>query len=212
MAVRRRGNKTIVKTLLEKGEINQAEANQLLFNKKRGNMPLSVVEEATRNAVASKPASEEERDWNGKCQEHIVKVFKIPKPLIDNPKSVNRAVEDYFHLVAFDKVKPSVAGLSLALGISRRTLLDWANGTTRISNKEVIDRALQMIEMYDEMSLRDSSNSKANPIGTIFLMKNNYGYADKTEVVHTKEDTGKTEKELKEKYAEAIDVACEDVK
>jgi hypothetical protein len=78
--------------------------------------------------------------------------------------------------------KPSVSGLSLALGITRETLYRWSRGINLKQNQEVTRKAYLLLEsIWEDYML----NGKVHPATGIFLGKNHFGYKDETEVVVT---------------------------
>lgn len=212
MATNKENNTEIVERLLKEKKITQSEFNQLKPRKKGSTIPVSVIKQATKEVVNTQPKTEEDKSWNGICTNHIFKIARIHKPDLESVGSVNRCLEDYFAIVSADKVKPSVCGIAMALGISRTKLIDYASGKTHIATAETMRQALQCLEMFDEMSLRDSTNAKSNPVALMFLMKNNHGYTDKSEVVHSENNMELSDKELQKKYAKEIEIIDADVK
>jgi hypothetical protein len=101
-------------------------------------------------------------------------------------------------------MKPTVMGLCNALGISRDTFNSWCRGDTRNdSHSDTIKKAKNFLE---EMMESYMLNGKINPVSGIFLLKNNFGYQDKTEMVVTPNNPlgNQTDpEELKRKYIEA---------
>lgn len=76
-----------------------------------------------------------------------------------------------------DPVVPTVAGLSLALGMSRQALLDYEKKDEFL---DTVKRAKQRIEASIEQRLFGNSVT-----GVIFNLKNNFGWKDKTETEHS---------------------------
>ena len=103
-------------------------------------------------------------------------------------------------------MKPSVAGLALALDIDRRYLWEIREGK-KGKNPEVADSLKKAMKILDLQMVDYMQNGKINPVSGIFLMKNNFGYADKQEVILTPNsplgDTKDT-KELEERYLDSI--------
>ena len=126
---------------------------------------------------------------NTKYLNHALTMFKWDDPDMESVEQVSTRIADYFDLCAENDMKPSVAGLALAFGVSRETLTRWTNGTgenrSRIlpaGVRHTLKKAYQILnaQMEDYMQ-----NGKINPVAGIFLMKNNMGYQDKQEVVLT---------------------------
>ena len=103
-------------------------------------------------------------------------------------------------------MKPSVAGLALAMDIDRRYLWEIREGR-KGKNPAVADTLKKAMKILDLQMVDYMQNGKINPVSGIFLMKNNFGYADKQEVVVTPNnplgDTKDT-KELEERYIESV--------
>jgi hypothetical protein len=78
------------------------------------------------------------------------------------------------HMVKTVQQDYSVTDLALALDTTRRTLIDYENRDDEFSH--TIKRAKQKIEAYLERKLMLPS-----PTGTIFNLKNNFDWKDKTE-------------------------------
>lgn len=126
---------------------------------------------------------------------------------------VNQRLDDYFMLMGERDVKPTVAGMAMALGIHRRTLWAIANdgqmgGRGNLPNLPAdvthsIKRAYFMMElMWEEYMV----HGKINPVTGIFLAKNNFGYQDKQEMVLTPNtsDTVQSPQELERRYLGAL--------
>lgn len=99
-------------------------------------------------------------------------------------------------------LRQAVSKLGNALGITRQTFNRWCVGEERgKTHREYIQRVRNIME---EMMEGYMLNGKINPVSGIFLMKNNFGYTDKSEVVLTPnspfgENTASPE-ELQQKY------------
>lgn len=121
-----------------------------------------------------------------------IELFNLEKIDLHDEEAVARRLEEYFQIYAKYDTKPTVAGMAMALGMNRRTLIaivnDYATGgagyKTALPHEValVIKKAYSLLEVLWE---NYSSNGKINPVMAIFLAKNNYGYQDKTEYVLT---------------------------
>lgn len=137
---------------------------------------------------------------------HSLRLAELPKVNMNSEKEVAQRVIDYFTICSEDDTKPSVAGLALAMDIDRRRLWEIREGKmgNNIAVSDTLKKAMRILDlqMVDYMQ-----NGKINPVSGIFLMKNNFGYADKQEVVLTPNnplgDTKDT-KELEERYIESV--------
>ena len=108
-------------------------------------------------------------------------------------------------------MKPSVAGLAVALDIDRVYLWMIRSGE-RKGHPEVVNALKKAMKLLDLQMVDYMQNGKINPVSGIFLMKNNFGYADKQEVVVTPSspmgeitDT----KELEDKYRDSVPIEAE---
>ena len=194
---------------------------QALFDKNhRGNKPdLELVQKTWNEAItkANEVKYMDIRDKNGavvgkeaiidyrrKQQNHILKIVQIEAPILSNRTSVINAVQQYFAICLEDGIAYSINGLALALGTTRETLKKWYNGETRVENQDIIQQAFEMVSLQTELDIREG---KGNPVGQIFLGKNDSGYVD--EVKHTISKSkidDIDEKELAEKYIGVIDL------
>lgn len=108
----------------------------------------------------------------------------------------------YFNTCIEKDIKPGVAGLCLALGISRQTWSMWGLGKSR-DYSDIVEQSRLMMESILEQYML---NGKINPVTGIFLLKNNFGYADKSEIVLTPNSNPLGEQRdveaLKQKYLE----------
>lgn len=123
---------------------------------------------------------------NRKYLEHNLKMWDWPSVNMKEPEQVKERIGGYLQLCAEDDMKPSVAGLALAFGVSRNTLWRWSNGidcvTFPTESCDLIKKAYQFLNAQMEDY---AQNGKVNPVTAIFLMKNHFGYADKQELVLT---------------------------
>lgn len=142
---------------------------------------------------------------NTKYLEHSMKLAELPEIDTKDAEQVKKRINEYFKICCKSDMKPSMAGLALAIGVCRQTLWEWANDRTRKGEfGNAIKKAVQMLDlqMVDYMQ-----NGKINPVSGIFLMKNSFGYTDKTEVVVTPNNPLGEEveqKALEQKYMDSV--------
>lgn len=140
---------------------------------------------------------------NTKYLTHALKLANLPKIDTKNVKMLEKRIEKYFLICAEDDFKPSVAGLALAIGTDRRRLWEWSQGE-KSDRTDTVKKAYRILNLMMEEYMQ---NGKINPVSGIFLMKNNFGYADKQEVVLTPNNPfgdAKDIKELEERYIESV--------
>ena len=117
-----------------------------------------------------------------------LQLFNMSKVDLHKPEDVQERLAEYFQIHFDADLKPTVAGMAMALGIDRRRLWEIKANvldrnqdiptTTRDSIKKAYDFMENLWENYMQ-------NGKINPVSGIFLGKNNFGYQDKTEYVVT---------------------------
>lgn len=107
-------------------------------------------------------------------------------PVIDHtdPQQVEDRCIKYFEWCAETGSRPGLAALALALGIERTTLWRYLNGITSPAAAvgPVLKRAYAVMNMLMEEFMM---NGKINVVAGIFILKNNYGYKDQSDVVIT---------------------------
>ena len=106
--------------------------------------------------------------------------------------AVTARINEFFMLYARNDMKPTVAGLGLALnGMDRRRLWEIKTGNYQPRSKledlphEVSDSIKKAYKMMENLWETYMNSGKVNPVSGIFLGKNNFGYQDKTEYVLT---------------------------
>lgn len=140
-----------------------------------------------------------------------VELFNMPEIDKYDPEAVAKRLEDYFNLHAKYDMKPTVAGMAMALGMNRRTLIaivnDYATGST--GYKSALPRSVTLIIKKAYFILENlwenyTTSGKLNPVTAIFLAKNNFHYQDKVEhVVAPEADQDTIDVEaIKQRYIE----------
>ena len=138
-----------------------------------------------------------------------IKLFNMPKVDLHNPEAVAERLTEFFMLYAENDMKPTVAGMGMALGLDRRRLWEikvGAQTTNRwiedlpIEVKDSIKKAYSLMENLWESYM---NSGKINPVSGIFLGKNNFGYQDKQEMVltpNTQNESDFNEDDLRKRY------------
>lgn len=108
-------------------------------------------------------------------------------PAIDTNDAEQVATRiDQYHQFCFDNdIKPDMPGMALALGVSRSTLWKWENGVESDKPQAVRNTLKKGRELNEYLMSQMMQNGKINPVTGIFLLKNNHGYKDQTDVVLT---------------------------
>ena len=138
-----------------------------------------------------------------------MKFFSMPAIDLHDPVAVQERLCEYFQIYAEADLKPTVAGMGMALGLDRRRLWEIktgaaVGGTTKQSlppeTLVLIKKAYEILET----SMENYANAgKINPVMAIFMMKNHFGYQDKTEYVLTpnqKQDSDYDEEDIRKRY------------
>lgn len=111
----------------------------------------------------------------------------------ETAEEMQEIIDEYLQECSDEGVYPTVSMLAYRLDMSRRDLLNYENclenGRLKQCSQEqkeafvhTVKKAKQYIEgCYDNRLI----NGNGNPVGTIFSLKNNYNWVDKTEVEQT---------------------------
>lgn len=152
--------------------------------KKRGNNSPVIG----NNGITTEPGD------NTKYIAVSMELTDLPAIDLHDPKQVKDRLHDYFNIHMKYDMKPTVAGMAMALGngITRQTL--WAIKNDRPSGgagyktalpSEVADSIKKAYLLLENLWENYAQNGKMNPVTSIFLGKNNFGYLDKQEYVLT---------------------------
>lgn len=142
---------------------------------------------------------------NSKYLNHNLQIAMLPSIDTTDEKQVEARIYEYFSICNENDMKPSMAGMALAIGVARQTLWDWSVGNARSgTHHDLVKKAVQMLDaqMVDYMQ-----NGKINPVSGIFLMKNSFGYKDQQEVVVTPQaplGEQTSAEELRDKYIKGL--------
>ena len=118
-------------------------------------------------------------------------LFNLPTIDLKDPVQVRDRLDEFFGIHERYDMKPTVAGMGMALGLDRRRLWEIRTGSYHTSKQlgelptlttDSIKKAYEYMEILWENYMQ---NGKINPVSGIFLGKNNFGYQDKTEYVVT---------------------------
>ena len=118
-----------------------------------------------------------------------MKFFSMPAIDLHDPAAVQERLCEYFRIYGDADMKPTVAGMGMALGLDRRRLWEIKTGNYTSSTpklpretEDLIKKAYEILETTMEAY---ANAGKINPVMAIFMMKNHFGYQDKTEYVLT---------------------------
>lgn len=167
-----------------------------MANKKVGDNPAGEVQ-----VIKKKPRGKNigetlspivEPGDNAKFLQVNIELFNMPNVDRTDAVAVQERLDEYFNLYASHDMKPTVAGMAMALGINRRTLWGIVNdapiggrGNYSTLPQDVTLTIKKAYFLLENMWESYMSSGKINPVSGIFLGKNNFGYQDKTEYVVT---------------------------
>lgn len=116
---------------------------------------------------------------------NALELSKMGKVDMHDPEAVERRVDEAFLYMVQHDMKPTIESVALAFGTNRTTMWRWKEGVeTDIpeASRNAIKRAYTLTNQLLTQTMVDG---KINPIPAIFLLKNNHGYRDQTDVVVT---------------------------
>lgn len=140
-----------------------------------------------------------------------IQILNMPDVDMDDAMAVAQRLTDYFTLYAEHDMKPTVAGMAMALnGMSRQMLWAIVNdrptggaGYNAALPREVADTIKKAYKMMETLWENYMISGKINPVSGIFLGKNNFGYQDKTEYVLTpnaQQESDYSPEDIKQRY------------
>ena len=120
-----------------------------------------------------------------------MKFFDMPRVDLNDPEAVRMRLGEYFQIYADADMKPTVAGMAMCLGVDRRRLWDIKTGNYvnvggyKNLPADTVDLVKKAYEILETSMEAYANAGKINPVMAIFMMKNHFGYQDKTEYVLT---------------------------
>ena len=138
-----------------------------------------------------------------------MKFFDMPKVDLNDSEAVRERLCEYFQIYGEADLKPTVAGMAMCLGVDRRRLWDiktgnYANvGGYKDLPPETVDLVKKAYEILETTMENYANAGKINPVMAIFMMKNHFGYQDKTEYVLTpnqKQESDYNAEEISKRY------------
>ena len=152
-----------------------------------------------------------EKGDNAKIMSINIALFNMQDIDMTDAQAVTGRLGEYFALYKQADLKPTVAGMAIALnGMSRQTLTaiahDRVTGSTGYKSAlppEVTATIKKAYKMMENMWETYMNSGKINPVSGIFLGKNNYGYQDKTEYVltpNTQTDSDYDAEDIRQRY------------
>lgn len=94
-----------------------------------------------------------------------------------------------------DEVTPTIAGLSMYIGIARATVYDWASQPEKQEFSDIVEKVMQKQElMLVSSGLKGDFNAS---ITKLALTKHNYSDKTETDNLHTFDFTNQSDEQLK---------------
>jgi hypothetical protein len=160
-------------------------------------------------AAALKGDLGQEPGDNSKIVLTNMKFFDMPRVDLHDPDAVHARLCEYFKIYGEADLKPTVAGMAMCLGVDRRRLWEIKTGaavggtTMNDLPRETLDLVKKAYEILETTMENYANAGKINPVMAIFMMKNHFGYQDKTEYVLTpnqKQESDYNADEISKRY------------
>lgn len=182
-----------------------------MATKKNDDIVKDVVETTTKKKPRGKNIGETlapvtEPGDNAKYIGVSLQLFNLPSIDLHKPEQVQARLTEYFQIHIDADLKPTVAGMAMALGIDRRRLWEIKsdvadrNQDLPTLTRDSIKKAYDFLETLWENYMH---NGKINPVSGIFLGKNNFGYQDKQDIVvtpNTHNDSDYSAEDIRARY------------
>lgn len=148
---------------------------------------------------------------NAKFMKVNMALYNMDKVDMTDVEAVQSRINDFFMLYASNDMKPTVAGMAMALDMDRRRLWEIKTGNAKPNGQydlppRVVDTIKKAYILMENLWETYMNSGKVNPVAGIFLGKNNYGYQDKTEYVltpNTQSDNDYDADAIRERYIAA---------
>ncbi len=118
---------------------------------------------------------------------------KANKPLkFKSPEELESKIQEYYKWAEDNNKHITMSGLAWYLDTNRQTLLNYENSLENEWLKSVDDDvkvlyvdSIKRAKARIEMEYEEGLYHKESTVGTIFTLKNNYGWVDKQEIERT---------------------------
>lgn len=169
----------------------------------------SPMKKPYRNNFLQTGGAQLEDGDNTKIMQVNIELFNMSAVDLYDPEAVKERLGEFFKIYAEADMKPTVAGMGMALGLDRRRLWEIKSGAmvgghTPIGYpRETVVAIKKAYSLMENMWETYMNSGKINPVSGIFLGKNNFGYQDKTEYVVTpnvKQESDFSEEDIRKRY------------
>lgn len=109
--------------------------------------------------------------------------------IFNNYEECRNEVEDYFKLCDTYDIIPTIASLSLYLGVNRETIYQYANNPKMYECSNILKTAIATCQAYHEGAFM---SNEISPVAFIFYAKNYYGMKDQTDVRFNQDQNNET--------------------
>ena len=99
--------------------------------------------------------------------------------IFSNYEECLNEIGDYFKLCDKYDIIPTIASLSLYLGVNRETIYQYANNPKMYECSNILKTAIATCQAYHENAFM---SNEISPVAFIFYAKNYYGMKDQTDV------------------------------
>ena len=156
-----------------------------------------------------------DESMNSKVIDFALAISSLPDYDIGDPDAVDERISTYFRICAEKGMRPTMASMAQALGLSATTFSEMVRGFREGVTLGVTPASMERIKngykilatCFDSMLYEE----KGSPVKWIFIGKNSFGYVDQKEQVVTHRDdpkrlSGATADEVASKYAQLVGV------
>lgn len=116
---------------------------------------------------------------------NAMNLSKMGKVNMHDPEAVERRVDEALMYMIEHDMKPTIESIALSFGVSRSQLWKWKEGVESNLPMESRNAIKRAYIITNQLLTQVMADGKINPIPAIFLLKNNHGYKDQTDVVVT---------------------------
>lgn len=132
---------------------------------------------------------------------HTLALASMPTVTLDR-ENVGKRTLEYVKQCSADAVRPNLTGYALCLGTTPEELSEWINDK-RLPD-ETRGALRKGISMIESCMISMMMDQKINPVASIFLLKNHFGYKDQSEISF-KGHIETEKKSLEAKYRAVVD-------
>ena len=102
-----------------------------------------------------------------------------------DPDQVEQRMTDFLYYCIDHDMKPTVESMALAFNTNRTQIWRWKEGVESNLPERSRNAIKKGYAIMNQMMTQTMATGKINPVAAIFLLKNNHGYKDQTDVVVT---------------------------